>query len=462
MGLKFKKIILWSQIWFLMEPNLCISEAQMTLSLKECIDIGIENNIPLKITQKQIELSKRILKEAKRLFYPFISTALMKSTTKEEEFSEEIKNYLGIVKLGYPFLSGKNIKAEYRMAKNRIELYKTSYNLAVNKLILKIKKDFLETWNYKKIVELLDNNVKEIEKEYKFIEELKRKELISKLEFDKWQNSRNYFYLEIAHLKSSYQERLLNLKQTIGLELNTNIELEKPEEIVKMNSDEIGLVEAINLSLKNRLEFIILQIKETIDKDKAISEIPSYKGNIFGEYKWEGKDFPLPETEWNVGIEINIPLGDFSLKSGFTRQELLKGTKPETNVEKIGFDLFEKNQVLQKIKANYFNTEEWLETKTKYYDLEEKVISEVTQHFFRLKVSKTKMEFNREKASLSDKEFEKAQIDYESGRISRIELVEKKIDKIRSNLEGLISESEYQINLLSLEEAIGIDTYEAL
>jgi hypothetical protein len=286
---------------------------------------------------------------------------------------------------------------------------------------------------------------------------LHRKGLISKIEFNTWQNTWDYFYLEISQFKLLYQERLLRLKQKIGLKLNSNIEIKEPkEEIFMSNIEKNKLEELINWALKNRLEFIILQKKQAIDKNRAIYEVPSYIGEIFGKYKWEGKDFPLTDTEWKVGININIPVWSFSLRSGFTRQKLLKGTKPETDVEKIGIDLFGKEQILQEIKADSFNLD-LFDTKSKYYELKEKVISEITRNFIELKISETKREITRNRESLKNKEFEKSQIDYEAGKISRIKLIEKKMDKIRSNVERLMSEWEYQINLLSLEEVIGIN-----
>jgi outer membrane protein TolC len=102
-------------------------------SLKECIDIGLDNYMSAKIALDEVKLAELKVTEAKRALFP--SASFKKVKTEGDIFNVDFLEREYTLKMEQPLYYGGRLRDAVRKAELNLEIAKRNYN--------KIKADFI-------------------------------------------------------------------------------------------------------------------------------------------------------------------------------------------------------------------------------------------------------------------------------------------------------------------------------
>ena len=130
-------------------PTVC---AQQTLTLNECIERAIKNNIRIKNAQNEVSMANHTSQEAFTKYFPSISASgsgfnsnksLMEMSLSPEMKMSMLKNgIIGGVTASMPLFTGGQIVNGNKLAKTGVEISKLQYNLSENEVRLTTEKYF--------------------------------------------------------------------------------------------------------------------------------------------------------------------------------------------------------------------------------------------------------------------------------------------------------------------------------
>ncbi|MFH1258365.1 MAG: TolC family protein [Elusimicrobiota bacterium] len=227
--------------------------------------------------------------------------------------------------------SGGRYRDTCNLAQSHLERTKNEYNQALNQVLFNTAKAFYDLLFLKKKLAIYQNLIAAEKKFLTGLPETQRsryQEETMKLRIEELQN-------ELIDYKNDYDLGRLNFLDTIGLELNTIIDIQGDLEPI---SEKIDLYKLVALAFEQRPERLLVQAQERMDAlSLNLSQAERNPTITFGaNYQWEGEITPLRQKDWNTTLNLNIPIFDGRAKWAKVRQK--KGQVEKVKLTKTEID----------------------------------------------------------------------------------------------------------------------------
>ncbi|MEW5767796.1 MAG: TolC family protein [bacterium] len=452
---------IWCLLLFLATLNapspLFGAEKIVSLSLNDCVSIGIKQSVELQKAKKEIGLSRKILIDSIKQFLPQISSSLIQSETKEKEMFGPLKweTYIWKTELRQPLYHGGQLLGTYHQARARVKLFEAIYQKEKNDLVLEIKRYYFEVLKArinlttsKKIFDRVASLCSQAEEAY-------QKGLITRLELLGYKAEFQEITTELEASQKLLHLLSLRLKDRLGIDGKQPINL--VEEDIGPLPAVPEIEEQIELALKNSPEILISESDYLLRKtDAIITNPPGLQIDIAGNYKETGNDFPLEDKEWEVKLILELPFFDHSLWGRLEKDKMEGGTQPTTDIKEGRLTLFDKDLLAKKIAAGRIETDAY-----RYYEVPpEKMRRMISQQVYQAvyDIMEAKRKLETTEVNIVQKK-EKLMIErkrYELKEITELNLVTSEIELERAKAHLTATRYSYLIALAGLEHITGL------
>jgi len=292
---------------------LSADEVERVLTLDESITVGLHNSQEVLGSQEEIALAREMIKEAGAQIFPKIDFNLGVSkynnnfpTVLAPSFNSEYLPagntdafYATRLSLWQYLYANGRYSTNLTLAEANLSQAKSQADIAKNKVILAVKRSF-----YSCLV--LKEKIKAYETAQAALNALMEKNPPART---RWSYDLNRMNFEVHKLRHEFDKKKLKYLETLGLELNTIIEIQGELSAPRAEYD---LNKCIAWAKNYRPELSQTQFQQTIDSLRVnLSLAERYPTVTLGaNYERLGERFPLDMTNWNATINVNVPIFD--------------------------------------------------------------------------------------------------------------------------------------------------------
>ena len=339
--------------------------AQKTLSLKECLQIGIENNLSLRTSQNEVNKAKETISEnrAKLLpqinlvgsfndnFDPPVSVTDGRAYGKQYNVTQTLQyNAAGGLQLQMPLYSQMAYTAA-DLARTMARLNELSYEKAREDLIVQIASIYYLIQNTKEQIGIINDNIKRFEELKEIAKAFYDNQMALEVDLQ-----RINVRIESTQIQSANALAMLT-KQYNMLKYILDYPAEKEIEVIAKSVDEVEAAEMSGLN-ENMYELQLMQQKVALaDQQTKLAKqgyLPTLAltGNVmYTAFSDKFKNW-FHDTEANhwynsngIGISLRVPVFD-----GFEKRSKVRKAKIDAETARLGFE-----STLKGMQTNYAN-----------------------------------------------------------------------------------------------------------
>ena len=339
--------------------------AQKTLSLKECLQIGIENNLSLRASQNEVKKAMETISEnrAKLLpqinlvgsfndnFDPPVSVTDGRAYGKQYNVTQTLQyNAAGGLQLQMPLYSQMAYTAA-DLARTMARLNELSYEKAREDLIVQIASIYYLIQNTKEQIGIINDNIKRFEELKEIAKAFYDNQMALEVDLQ-----RINVRIESTQIQSANALAMLT-KQYNMLKYILDYPAEEEIEVIAKSVDEVEAAEMSGLN-ENMYELQLMQQKVALaDQQTKLAKqgyLPTLAltGNVmYTTYSDKFKNW-FHDTEANhwynsngIGISLRVPVFD-----GFEKRSKVRKAKIDAETARLGFE-----STLKGMQTNYAN-----------------------------------------------------------------------------------------------------------
>ena len=339
--------------------------AQKTLSLKECLQIGIENNLSLRTSQNEVNKAKETISEnrAKLLpqinlvgsfndnFDPPVSVTDGRAYGKQYNVTQTLQyNAAGGLQLQMPLYSQMAYTAA-DLARTMARLNELSYEKAREDLIVQIASIYYLIQNTKEQIGIINDNIKRFEELKEIAKAFYDNQMALEVDLQ-----RINVRIESTQIQSANALAMLT-KQYNMLKYILDYPAEEEIEVIAKSVDEVEAAEMSGLN-ENMYELQLMQQKVALaDQQTKLAKqgyLPTLAltGNVmYTAFSDKFKNW-FHDTEANhwynsngIGISLRVPVFD-----GFEKRSKVRKAKIDAETARLGFE-----NTLKGMQTNYAN-----------------------------------------------------------------------------------------------------------
>ena len=339
--------------------------AQKTLSLKECLQIGIENNLSLRTSQNEVNKAKETISEnrAKLLpqinlvgsfndnFDPPVSVTDGRAYGKQYNVTQTLQyNAAGGLQLQMPLYSQMAYTAA-DLARTMARLNELSYEKAREDLIVQIASIYYLIQNTKEQIGIINDNIKRFEELKEIAKAFHDNQMALEVDLQ-----RINVRIESTQIQSANALAMLT-KQYNMLKYILDYPAEEEIEVIAKSVDEVEAAEMSGLN-ENMYELQLMQQKVALaDQQTKLAKqgyLPTLAltGNVmYTAFSDKFKNW-FHDTEANhwynsngIGISLRVPVFD-----GFEKRSKVRKAKIDAETARLGFE-----STLKGMQTNYAN-----------------------------------------------------------------------------------------------------------
>lgn len=425
--------------------NCNAQDADRIITLKECLNLAIENNHLLKQAAMDYDISVNIFKETKANLYPQITTSIGLTDNISSPVVILPGELLGMddskvpLELLTPYdLSARidmsqvifdaNLFSGIKIAKNIQELFILKKEFTKEEVLYNVGIVFYDILYSEKLLQNLTNNIELQDSIYGNVSLKKEHDLIRKLDLDRMKVELSTIRIQRDQLISKIEQQKKYLKILIGSYTKDHLSLDHcelnkiaiPEEIIDGSFD-IYLNNEIQI-LNKQKDVELLNIRKVKNQ-----YLPSLSFVASGGYSFQDNNLKLLKSNsWYdysfIGIRLNLSVFD-----GFKKQKQLKQSK--LNIDKID----------EKIKYAYN------ENKISY----ENAIQDVYNGYKMIKLQENNLQ-------LADKTYSQSRLLYKEGIYNASDLLQTKLAFQNAQSAYWLEVVKYKKNELKLMKVTGM------
>ena len=339
--------------------------AQKTLSLKECLQIGIENNLSLRASQNEVKKAKETISEnrAKLLpqinlvgsfndnFDPPVSVTDGRAYGKQYNVTQTLQyNAAGGLQLQMPLYCLMAYTAA-DLARTMARLNELSYEKAREDLIVQIASIYYLIQNTKEQIGIINDNIKRFEELKEIAKAFYDNQMALEVDLQ-----RINVRIESTQIQSANALAMLT-KQYNMLKYILDYPAEEEIEVIAKSVDEVEAAEMSGLN-ENMYELQLMQQKVALaDQQTKLAKqgyLPTLAltGNVmYTAFSDKFKNW-FHDTEANhwynsngIGISLRVPVFD-----GFEKRSKVRKAKIDAETARLGFE-----STLKGMQTNYAN-----------------------------------------------------------------------------------------------------------
>jgi len=321
------------------------AQENKSLTLDDCIKIGIENSKSLKIAKYKVDASESKLKEVNTAFYPSVKfLGLYTRLSSVDPFvitmpppinqtftisPSILDNYGTRLLISQPMFTGNRISSTSDMMESNLLAAKFDYNKEKNQVVYDIKTAF---WNFYKSIELqksIEENVKQVEAHLKDVENLMNQGLATNNDVLRAKLLLSNTNLILLDAKNNVDISMIGLNNAIGYPINNLTTIHAEVELKPLGTFKLDSL--IREASNNRPELKAMEYRIKVNE----SSIKLSRSNWYPQisaaanyYYSRPNQRIFPSTDeftgtWDIGLVISYDLWNWRVTSHQTDQAIL-------------------------------------------------------------------------------------------------------------------------------------------
>ncbi|MBN1793937.1 MAG: TolC family protein [Candidatus Omnitrophica bacterium] len=442
--------------------------AGRTLTLEECITIGLENHAPCRIALKEVELAQLKVDQAKRAKYP---TATLKWQESVSEVSGGMVDSLGtryMFEFQQPLYRGGEIRNSYRQSVVNVEVAAAKYEKIKQDLTFEVEKAFYTLAGSVKKEDLYEELVDEsariseiVEKRYEAglsrrLELLTTQSMVNQLEFKREQNKNELTLAQLTlqnNLNIKGDEALIAIDPTpVEDEIEIGKTVDECLELARNNRPDLAINELL-------LKFNAYGIRIAKSRGRPQVSLSGLAGWGAEAYETEPKEFT---EEWFVGLEVKYPWSKHTFKDSMLAQDRVPqagqtdSTVFQTNTLEMSLYDPEAMKIDSDKKAAVIEYDKALEQLNK---TELTINFEVKDSYFKYKKSLLTLKDEKNKLELSKEQVKVNQAMTELNEVAITELLKAELELADNNASYYQALADHHTAISELNKVVGITGY---
>ena len=393
-----------------------------TLTLEQCINIGLQNNPKFQSSQFFVEENKAKVDEVRSGYYPTINLNSNADTYSKNNGSQRYENYNTGISASYNIFNGFRTKSTYNAAKDNYEANTYLHESNKQDLTLNIIYAYYKTLQAERILKSAEEAVRNSILHLEFAIAKKKAGMATRSDVLKSEVELSNAELNRIKAANTLLNTKGNLNQLMGLPSNQKIEI--VDDLLAINKNMVQSYDSLfNEALNSRTE--IKRFQSLMNAQQNYIQVakggyyPSLSANA--NYNFAGEEISGMQQNWWLGMTLTIPVfKGFSTKARVTGEELaLKGLDKD-------FEAL-KQQIGQEVWNAYLA---------------------VKESFERITTTSKGLESAQENLSFAEGE-------YKEGIGSIIQLTDAQTTFVTSEQNYIQSVADYKISFAELERTIG-------
>jgi len=437
------------------------------MTLKRCIQIALNNHLPLRIAEKQLKLAKFKLLEAERKLGPSV-------TVKMENSSGTVygRHYTGqkiLAEGKQPVFYGGELVFSIEQAKTNVKIVRNDYDRIKNELILQVEKAYYSMDKANKALRIQKDLQKRILELYEMARSGYEANAIAHIEFLEINSQRNQADYQV--LSATEDRSIANLLLQQAMNISEEVKIAGTGE---PKTIELDLKNCFDLAYLNRPELKISRLSmEYFDYEKKIMQARATfpRVDFLGMYGNMVEDFVRGDTpdnrdrrglgpEYYVGMKASWPFWGNTVGYSLTKEtwqpvvSAYQGTVSNTGI--ITFDILDKMEDLSGLKEADL---EFMRALDEINKKEQEITLEVKETFFKYKKALVLMGVARSKVEFQGKQVEIMEIKRQLGEAEYSDVAEEIIKLTEERFSLVQAIADYFIAIASLNKAVGLENY---
>jgi outer membrane protein TolC len=311
---------------YLLFPTYCFAQlAERVLTLDESLTTGLQNSQDLMIAKEQISIAEQRVGESKALIYPKIDFNFSASQFQSDFPTVLAPTFANLYlpagsansyystrfSLWQYLYAGGRYTKNLQLAVTNLSQAQTQAEIVKNRTARNIKKAFYVLLSSKEKIGMYEAYITAAKT--RFIPQARQGLLKAKYE---------------------YQKNQLELLESMGIELNTIIDVQGT---LKAPEDDYDLNKCLAWAFQSRPELRQTQYLETMNTLYVnLSQIERKATISLGaNYEWAGADVALNQRNWNATINMNFPVFDGWASVARTKQKFHQETESKIHRSEI-------------------------------------------------------------------------------------------------------------------------------
>jgi len=424
-----------------------------TLTLEESIIIARKNSIKLHALKSSIAISRKLIHESWRDLLPVSSIQYQKDD--EIAYREnDMRSHSLSCNVSYDInTSGRSILT-YQVSKIESLLAESEYIIEQSNIILNVKKAYYDLQKKQHEIKINQKLLNSLYLQQKIVSEQKKLGMATDLQQIQVDAKISEAKYAVLTSKNDYDNSLRDFANLLGLSSDAEIILSdmkhSPEELIGFPQKKY----LIALGLKKRNE--IYKSNYTLLKSEKELSLAEYyylpKFQLFGSYGYTGKEFPLRQKTWTVGVSVTTALFGNSMHGGQTFGEKDNGNT-RTSSRSGSVKIYDNPSYARKI----------IEAETSYSEavkshqqLRRSIANEISRSYDNLIQSIKRIQMARENVNLLEKQVTIENEKVRLGDITRHDVLRTFIELNQAQLRQQSAITDYYIAIAALENAAGV------
>ncbi|MGB2705247.1 MAG: TolC family protein [Candidatus Omnitrophota bacterium] len=436
------------------------------MTLEECIQIALDNHLPLRIAEKQLKLAKFRLLEAQRKIGPSFATKL--ETSSGEVQGRKYTGAKVTVEGKQPVFYGGELVFSVGQAKTNLKIVRNDYDRIKNELILQVEKAYYSVDKAGKALGIQEKLQSRIAELYSMVKSGYEANVIAQIEFLEISSQHNQAGFQVLSATEDCSIANLLLQQSMNVDRDVEIAGTGEPRII-----ELDLENCFGLASLNRPELRIGRLSlEYFGYEKKIMQARAtfprvdflgMYGNMredFVKGDLSGKDPRGLGPEYYVGMKASWPFWGSTVGYSSTKEtwqsvvSAYQGTESVTH--SITFDILNKMEDLSGLQEAELELMRALEEVNRK---EQEITLEVKETFFKYRKAIVLMGVAGSKVEFQTKQVEILEIRRQLGEAQYSDVAEELIKLAEERFSFVQAIADYFIAIASLNKAIGIERY---
>lgn len=406
---------------------LLVSLSARELSLENCLDAALQNNVGLKTAKLNLQNSAD---EHSSDWYDFLPSAQIYSSAKYDIDNNKIGT-VGISANGSYYLFDDRL-AQTRLSEMSYKSQQESFLLSKYGVMQKVVSLYSDVLQLEKSVELYENSVEIYTSEEGFIKELLKVGKRNELDLYSTQIELQNAKLNLSQTKNSLRKKKLELGREVGFKIGDGAHFILSEELLKSAVSEGSL--ANNPDLK---------MEQYSLKQNKITKFNSLK-NLFPQFYVSGFYSKAQVEYWEDSLELYDSEGNY-----IDRSNIQENWEVSFNAS------FSFGNILQKLKGNSINKRNVRKQKYNLDLVTEQKEDELIAQKMDLELKSEEIEIVTKKLELAEKKFQLSQERFRRGLISFLDYKTSMNEKINASIELLSSKNAYLLEMIEWQKLNG-------
>ena len=327
--------------------------AKQMIDKEKAVELALEQNSEIQKLRTEIEKTKAQLEEAEGAFYPSIDLGTSYTRFENEHqlgpstYSKD--NYNVSLDLKQPLFLGGELRINYQMMKNRLEMTKLNLEQKKEEITYQVLEQY---YNVLKAKQMLKVRRQQVKQNQRYVEVAKaNKEVGTHTKTDLLQAKVSYNQAQQEQLvaQNNLETAKLALKNTLNLADDTKLTI---TDSLNWQQKKFNLDEAYDYALNNKVAFKLLELQ----KETAELDLQSKKNrdiypdiNLLAGYERTDDQLSISDGEWRTTLSIS-----YNIFNGGRDKDKIKQKSKE--LEKVKIDQQQtKDDIKLAIKSTLLN-----------------------------------------------------------------------------------------------------------